>query len=279
MSHKGIWGRDRQELKVSKFESGFERYISVCINWIFWIFQIIAVFKSMKVSECVEMIDFFEISHVRTCWIFLKNYKFCRECFFSIVLNFQQVTFFVLFFFFVYCFFAVKSKFFEKFVLTHQVVDFHHLPNFSSGCQLSSPSELFIRLLTFITFQSFHQVVDFHHFPNFSSGCRLSSLSEVFINFKLCISLPLCWDFSKQKVVRWFWGDILFTQKQQKYFEKRERKWFKQKSFFLLLTAASGVKENIWSRQLYKPPYQQAILQCTILLFTFECYWVDHKSE
>ena len=180
--------RDRQELKVSKFESGFERYISVCINWIFWIFQIIAVFKNMKVSECVEMIDFFEISHVRTCWIFLKNYKFCRECFFSIVLNFQQVTFFVLFFFFVYCFFAVKSKFFEKFVLTHQVVDFHHLPNFSSGCQLSSLSELFIKLLIFITFRTFHQVVHFHHLPNFSSSCQLSSLSKVFITLSTFIT-------------------------------------------------------------------------------------------
>ena len=117
-----------------------------------------------------------------------EKLQILSRMYFLIVLNFQQVTFFVLFFFFVYCFFAVKSKFFEKFVLTHQVVDFHHLPNFSSGCQLSSLSELFIKLLTFITFRTFHQVVHFHHLPNFSSSCQLSSLSKVFITLSTFIT-------------------------------------------------------------------------------------------
>ena len=77
----------------------------------------------------------------------------------------------------------IRLSSFITFPTFHQVVEFHHFPNFSSGCQLSSLSKLFIRLSTFITFQTFHQVADFHHFPNFSSASLTSSFS------KLCIRL------------------------------------------------------------------------------------------
>eukprot|EP00493_Phyllostaurus_siculus_P017299 UN17564 len=66
--------------------------------------------------------------------------------YFLIVLNFQQVTFCVLFFF-SFTAFLLSSRNFLK-----------------SSCSL-------IKLLTFITFRTFHQVVNFHHFPNFSSSC------------------------------------------------------------------------------------------------------------
>ena len=68
-----------------------------------------------------------------------------------------------------------KLHFFQRFPR------FHHFPNFSSGCRVSSLSKIFIRLSTFITFQTFHQVADFHHFPNFSSARRLSSFSQLFV--------------------------------------------------------------------------------------------------
>ena len=76
-----------------------------------------------------------------------------------------------------------KRKTVKQIAFFQRFPRFHHFPNFSSGCRVSSLSQLFIRLSSFITFQTFHQVVDFHHFPNFSSGCRLSSLSELFIGF------------------------------------------------------------------------------------------------
>ena len=127
----------------------------------------------------------------------------------------------------------IKLLTFITFRTFHQVVNFHHFPNFSSSCWLSSPSELFIRLSTFITFRTFHLVVNFHHFRKFSSSCRLSSLSEVFINFQLCINLPWCWHFFKQKVVLWLWGDTLFHAKAtEEMFWKTRKKIFPTKLTF-----------------------------------------------
>ena len=60
-------------------------------------------------------------------------------------------------------------------------------------------------------------------------------------------------------------------QKQQKNcLEKREWKWFEQ---------ATRLRGNFEPNNRTSPQYQQAILHRTILLFTFECFWVDHKSE
>ena len=134
-----------------------------------------------------------------------------------------------------------------------------------------------IKLLTFITFRTFHLVVNFHHFRKFSSRCRLSSLSEVFINFQLCINLPWCWHFFKQKVVLWIWGDTLFHAKAiEEVFWKTRKKMVPTKLTFY----SSKRNERISLKHtIVQAPYQQPILQCTMLLFTFECYWVDHKSE
>ena len=159
----------------------------------------------------------------------LSRMYFFNSCKFS-----TSYVFRAFLFFFIYCVFAVKSKFFEKFVLTHQVVDFHHLPNFSSGCQLSSPPELFIRLLTFITFQSFHQVVDFHHFPKFSSTSNFVSVchcAETFSSKKLFVDFEVTY-FSRKSNRR----SILKNEKENDS---------NKNLVLLLLTAASGVKENI----------------------------------
>ena len=169
-------------------------------------------------------------------------------------------------FFFVRCFFFIESEFFEKFVLAHQVLLFHHFANFSSGCWVSSLSKLFIRLSTFITFWTFHHVVDFHHFLNFSSRCRLSSLSEVFINFQLCINLPWCWHFFKQKVVLWIWGDTLFHAKAiEEVFWKTRKKMIPTK---LTFDSSKRNEGYLWNTQLYKPRInnQYCSVPCCFLL-------------
>ena len=167
--------------------------------------------------------------------------------------------------------------FFRLLLFCCQVEIFWKVRAHSSSCWLSSPSELFIRLSTFITFRTFHLVVNFHHFRKFSSRCRLSSLSEVFINFQLCINLPWCWHFFKQKVVLWIWGDTLFHAKAiEEVFWKTRKKMIPTKLTF----DSSKRNERISLKHTnIQAPYQQPILQCTMLLFTFECYWVDHKSE
>ena len=60
-------------------------------------------------------------------------------------------------------------------------------------------------------------------------------------------------------------------QKQQKNcLEKREWNWFEE---------ATRLRGNFEPNNCTRLPISTAILHSTILLFTFECFWVDHKSE
>ena len=60
-------------------------------------------------------------------------------------------------------------------------------------------------------------------------------------------------------------------QKQQKNcLEKREWNWFEE---------ATRLRGNFEPNNCTRLPISTAILHSTILLFTFEFFWVDHKSE
>ena len=180
--------------------------------------------------------------------------------------------------------------FFRLLLFFHRVGIFWKVRACSSSSFVSSLCQLFIRLLSFITFQTFHQVVDFHHFPNFSSRCWLSSLSELFITLSTFItfrsfhqlptlyqsamvltlfqakscSLNLMWHTFSRKSNR---RSVLKNEKEndsnKTYFWQQQAEW----------------KDIFETHNYTSPPYQQPILQCTMLLFTFECYWVDHKYE
>ena len=95
---------------------------------------------------------------------------FSKQCFCCFCLS-KQVTL------------KSKNNFWAKFACTKKCRSkrktVKQIAFFSTFSQISSLSQLFIRLSSFITFQTFHQVVDFHHFPNFASTSLTSSFSEL----------------------------------------------------------------------------------------------------
>ena len=156
----------------------------------------------------------FEISTKVTFCFFLKIYKFRSSWKSLLVVSFQQVYVFRNFAFFVYYFFFIESEFLKSSCLLikffcfitlptfHQVVEFHHFPNFSSGCDFSSLYKLFIRLWLFITLPTFHQLETLYQFAAFVKKKKKNTgnLSSVKHEVPQSCSLILRWPlFCTQK--------------------------------------------------------------------------------
>ena len=109
----------------------------------------------------------------------------------------------------------IKLLTFITFRTFHQVVHFHHLPNFSSSCQLSSLSKVFITLSTFITFRSFHQL------PTLYQSAMVLTLFQA----KSC-SLNLRWHTFSRKSNR---RSVLKNEKEndsnKTYFWQQQAEW------------------------------------------------------